>query len=180
MKKLIARMKPFDPKGKHLNVIVETPKGSRVKYNYDDETGFFILSKALPEGMVFPFNFGFVPGTLAEDGDPLDVLILNEEPLFSGCLLKVRPVAIIKAAQADKGRTVRNDRLVGEALKKETPPEYHSLELDKPTLSQIEFFFVSYNKFYGKRFEVIGTGGPQKALEKVRRAAKLHRKKNKQ
>jgi inorganic pyrophosphatase len=68
-------------------VIVETPKGSRVKYAFDFETGFFILSQALPEGMMFPFNFGFIPQTLAEDGDPLDVLILNEEPVVSGCLL---------------------------------------------------------------------------------------------
>ena len=88
-KKPIDCLKPFDTKGKCLNVIVETPKGSRVKYAYDIESGFFLLSKALPEGMVFPFNFGFVPKTLAADGDPLDVLILNEEPLISGCLLKV-------------------------------------------------------------------------------------------
>jgi inorganic pyrophosphatase len=85
-KKSINSLEPFDEKGKCLNVVVETPKGSRVKYAYDLESGFFILSKALPEGMVFPFNFGFVPNTLAPDGDPLDVLVLNEEPLISGCL----------------------------------------------------------------------------------------------
>ena len=84
MKRHIDNLKPFDAKNGFLNVIVETPKGSRVKFAYEPDSGFFILSKALPEGMVFPFNFGFVPNTLAEDGDPLDVLVLNEEPLISG------------------------------------------------------------------------------------------------
>jgi inorganic pyrophosphatase len=150
-KKSINSLEPFDEKGKCLNVVVETPKGSRVKYAYDLESGFFILSKALPEGTVFPFNFGFVPNTLAPDGDPLDVLILNEEPLISGCLLKVRPIAVIKATQRENGgKPIRNDRVIGEAIGKETPPEFQSLELEKQTISQIEFFFAAYNKLYGK------------------------------
>ena len=177
-KKSIHSLEPFDEKGKCLNVVVETPKGSRVKYAYDLESGFFILSKALPEGMVFPFNFGFVPNTLAPDGDPLDVLVLNEEPLISGCLLKVRPIAVIKATQRENGgKPIRNDRVIGEAIGKETPPEFQSLELEKQTISQIEFFFTAYNKLYGKKFKVVGTGGPQKAMEIVRQAVKLQRKK---
>ena len=175
MKKLIDRLKPFD-NNKCMNVIVETPKGSRVKYNYDDKTGFFGLSKSLPEGMVFPFNFGFVPGTLAEDGDPLDVLILNEEPLISGCLLKVRPIAVIKATQSEDGRSIRNDRIIGQAIGKETPPELRTVKLEKKTVSQIGFFFTAYNKLYGKKFKVLGTGGAKKAAEIVRRAVKLRRK----
>ena len=70
-------LEPYEKSSKQLNVVVETPKGSRVKYSYDEKKGMYIISKALPEGMVFPFNFGFVPGTLAADGDPLDMLILN-------------------------------------------------------------------------------------------------------
>jgi inorganic pyrophosphatase len=179
MKKNVERLEPFAINGKCLNVIVETPKGSRVKYAFDLKSGFFILSKALPEGMVFPFNFGFIPQTLAADGDPVDVLILNEEPLISGCLLQVRAVAVIKATQTEEDKTVRNDRIIGQAIGKETPPELESLELEKKTVSQIEFFFVAYNKLYGKKFKVIGTGGPRKAIEIVRRGAKLWRKKKK-
>jgi len=177
MKSNIERLGPFFAKGKHLNVVVETPKGSRVKYAYEPKSGFFILSKALPEGMVFPFNFGFVPRTLAEDGDPLDMLVLNEEPLISGCLLQVRPIAVIKATQTEHGKPVRNDRLIGQALGKETPLELQTLKLEKKVVSQIEFFFSAYNKLYGKKFKVIGTGGPRKAMEIVRRAIKLWRKK---
>ena len=179
-KKPIDSLKPFDAKGKCLNVVVETPKGSRVKYAYDMESGFFIVSRALPEGMVFPFNFGFVPKTLAPDGDPLDVLILNEEPVISGCLLKVRPIAVIKAVQSENdGKPVRNDRIIGQAISKEIPVEFKTIKLEKETLSQIEFFFTAYNKLYGKKFKVIGTGGPRPAMQIVRRAVKLRRKKKK-
>jgi inorganic pyrophosphatase len=175
MKDLIEGIKPW-AKNQCLNVVVETPKGSRVKYAYDFKSGFFGLSKALPEGMVFPFNFGFVPQTLAEDGDPLDVLILNEEPLIPGCLLKVEPIAVIKATQSQGSKTVRNDRIVGQAISKETPLEFQSLKLRKEMVAQIEFFFTSYNKLYGKQFKVLGTGGPEKATKIVKRAIKLYEK----
>jgi inorganic pyrophosphatase len=178
MKKLLNQLEPFDAEKKCLNTIIETPKGSRVKYSYDPESGFFILSKSLPAGMAFPFNFGFIPKTLAEDGDPLDILVLNDEPLISGCLLKVRPIAILEATQTEHGRAVRNDRLIGEALGKETPPGFHSLQLDDRTLCQIGFFFTAYNKLYGKKFKVLGTGGPQKAMVAIRQAIKRHRKKH--
>ena len=177
MKKLIKRLKPIDSGHKCLNVVVETPKGSRVKYSFDFDSGFFILSKALPEGMVFPFNFGFVPRTLADDGDPLDVLVLNEEPVVCGCLLKVRPVAVIKATQTEDGKPVRNDRIIGQALSKETPLELQPLKLEKRLVSQIEMFFANYNKLYGKKFKVLGTGSSRKAWDIVRRAIKLHRRK---
>jgi inorganic pyrophosphatase len=177
MKNNIDHLEPFDRNGKCVGVIVETPKGSRVKYAYDTKSGYFILSKALPAGMVFPFNFGFVPKTLAADGDAVDVLILNEEPLISGCLLRVQPIAVIKATQTEEGKSIRNDRVIGQAIGKENLPETHSLELEKSTVSQIEFFFTTYNKLYGKRLKIIDTDGPRKAMEIVRQGAKLWQKK---
>ncbi len=177
MKNPVRKLKPFTNGSHCLNVIVETPKGSRVKISYDEKSKLFTLSKSLPDGMVFPFNFGFVPRTLAEDGDPLDVLVLNEEPLFVGCLLQVRPIAVIKALQSEGQHEIRNDRLIGEAVGKETPPELQSMKLHKRTIGQIEFFFQAYNKLYGKRFKVIGTGGPKEAWTIVRKAIKRQRKK---
>ncbi|HEX3800313.1 MAG TPA: inorganic diphosphatase [Verrucomicrobiae bacterium] len=177
MKTMIEKLKPYAEKNKCVNVIVETPKGSRVKYAYDPETGFFILSKALPEGMMFPFNFGFVPNTLAEDGDPLDILVLNEEPLISGCLLKVQPIAIIKATQTEDDGEVRNDRIIGQALSKETPLEFQEESFDKRMASQIGFFFTSYNKLYGKKFKILGIGGKHKAFEMIDRSIKRFRDK---
>jgi inorganic pyrophosphatase len=66
--------------------IIETPKGSRNKFDYDPETNLFMLAGLLPEGMMFPFDFGFIPSTLAEDGDPLDILVLMDAPAHAGCL----------------------------------------------------------------------------------------------
>ena len=177
MKKIISCLPAFDVENKCLNVIVETPKGSRVKYAYDADTGLLELKRALPEGMVFPFNFGFIPSTKAPDGDPLDILILNEEPLIAGCLLKVRPIAVIKAEQKEGKETIRNDRIIGLAIGKQTPTELESMELDERLLWQIEHFFVAYNKLDGKKFTVIKTAGPKKAKEMVQKASKHSKRK---
>jgi inorganic pyrophosphatase len=139
----------------------------------------FIISKSLPEGMVFPFNFGFIPGTLAADGDPLDMLILNEEPVVSNTLLFVRPIAVIKATQTEEAgaKPVRNDRVVGQAIGKESPLEVRELKLEKSMVKEISVFFETYNRLYGKKFKVLGTGGPGKARKLVARAIKAFQKK---
>jgi len=180
MKKLIRRLSSFDTNKKCLNVIVETPKGSRVKYRYSPKTGLFELKRALPEGMMFPFNFGFIPSTIAEDGDPLDILILNEEALVPGCLLKACIAGAIKAEQTEKGaKPIRNDRLIGMAVTEETPTSLESIELTSKTLREIEYFFVSYNKLGGKKFRVLGRADPKKATALVRKAASAYRKNGK-
>ena len=115
--------------------------------------------------MMFPFNFGMIPGTLADDGDPIDVLVFNEEPLVAGCLLHVKPVGVIKAEQSEGKKTARNDRIMGQAVPKEAPTELEEIELTEKMLSQIEFFFKAYNKAYGKHFKVLGTGNAKKAVE---------------
>jgi len=176
MKNLIQRLPAFDSKKKCVNVVVETPKGSRVKYAYDPDAGLFALKKALPEGMMFPFNFGFIPGTEAEDGDPLDVLILNEEPLVSGCLVKVRLIGAIKAKQTEDGKATRNDRLIGMAISKQTPTSMESMKLDDKTLAEIEFFFQSYNRLAGKEFKVLGQMGSGQARALVRKGVQRFKK----
>lgn len=171
-------LEPYEKTPKCLNVIVETPKGSRVKYSYDEKKGVFQVSKALPEGMVFPYNFGFVPGTLAPDGDPLDVLVLNEEPVVSNTLLCVRPLAVIQARQVDKkkGEAVRNDRIVGQAFGKESPLELRELKLEKAMLQELKAFFQAYNRLYGKEFKILGVGGSGKAKKLVKRAVRSYQK----
>ena len=153
-------------------MVIETPKGSRVKYAYDPKLGLFELKKALPEGMTFPFNFGFIPATEAEDGDPVDILILNEEPLLPGCLLKVRLVGVIKAEQTEDGKVIRNDRLLGCAVSKETPADMDNDEPSAKTVSEIGYFFMSYNKLEGRKFRVLGKAGRKRALAMVEKAAK--------
>ena len=100
-----------------VQVVIETPKGSRNKYAFDPEQKVFELKKVLPAGMAFPYDFGFVPRTKAEDGDPTDVLVLMDEPAFAGCVLKCRLVGIIEGEQIEGKERLRNDRVV--AIEKE-------------------------------------------------------------
>jgi inorganic pyrophosphatase len=85
-----------------IQVVIETPKGSRNKYAFDPAQKVFELKKVLPAGMAFPYDFGFIPRTTAEDGDPVDVLVLMDEPAFPGCVLKCRLIGIIQGEQSNK------------------------------------------------------------------------------
>src|SRR3954463_14122202 len=101
----IAKLPPYaDERSGLLNVVVETPKGSRNKYSFDEESGLFVLKGVLPSGAYFPYDFGFIPSTKGGDGDPLDVLVLMDEPAFPGCLLSARLIGVIEARQTEKGK----------------------------------------------------------------------------
>src|SRR6202522_1921216 len=96
--------------------IIETPKNRRNKFDYDPESNLFKLGGLLPEGMMFPFDFGFVPSTLGDDGDPVDVMVLMDAPAHVGCLIEVRIIGVISAEQTQDGKTETNDRLLGVAV----------------------------------------------------------------
>ena len=132
------------PQSRPIDVIIETPKGSRNKIKYDPTIRQFKLSKIMPEGMMFPYDFGFVPATKAEDGDPLDVLVLTDEPLFPGCVVQCTLIGAIEAEQMEKGKKNRNDRLIMVANQSLLYSDIKSLEdLNPRLLKQIEAFFVS-------------------------------------
>jgi inorganic pyrophosphatase len=153
------------------SVIIETPRGSRNKYKYDPETERMKLSKVMPEGMMFPYDFGFIPDTKADDGDPLDVLVLSDEPMFPGCLVECRLIGVIKANQREKGKENRNDRLIAVA---EGSVLYGSVkqlsDLDPAVLSQIEAFFTNYQKVRNIEFEVLERAGARSAHEVLNRS----------
>jgi inorganic pyrophosphatase len=163
-----SRLKAFDPRSGDLNVIIDTPKGSRNKFEFDEELGLFRLSGVLPAGAVFPFDFGFVPGTLGGDGDPLDVLVLLDEPAFVGCLVAARLIGVIEAEQTEGGATTRNDRLIAVAAKSRNHREIHALDqLSRNLVDEIEHFFVSYNQIKGKRFTSLGRSVADRARQLV-------------
>ena len=164
-----------------LNVIIETPKGSRNKYDYDDKLGLFKLGGVLPSGASFPFDFGFVPSTVGGDGDPLDVLVLMDEPVFTGCLVRTRLVGVIVAEQTERdGETTRNDRLVGVAADSRLHTRVRALEsLGATLLEEIEHFFVSYNQIKGKEFKPLGRFGPERARRLVEEGVKSFRRSKK-
>ncbi len=152
-----------------LNVIIETPQGSRNKFDYDEDYGLFKLGGVLPAGAVFPFDFGFVPSTTGGDGDPLDVLVLMDEAAFAGCLVRARLLGVIEAEQTEEdGETTRNDRLIAVAANARQHKEVRSLsQLNKLVLEEIEHFFVSYNEAKGKTFKPLGRFGSERAARVI-------------
>jgi inorganic pyrophosphatase len=161
-------LKPFEADG-DLNVVIETPKGSRNKYNFDESLGIFKLGGVLPAGHSFPYDFGFIPNTTGGDGDPLDVLVLMDEPAFAGCLIRSRLVGVIEAEQTERdGQTTRNDRLIAVSADSATHEQIRSInDLDETLVDQIEHFFVSYNSAKGKTFKPLGRFAGRKAREIV-------------
>jgi inorganic pyrophosphatase len=144
---VLPEIDPFTQDG-DLRVVIETPRGSRNKYSYEPECDCMQLSTVLPEGLVFPYDFGFVPSTVGDDGDPLDVLILMDAPVVPGCGVRARLIGAIEAEQKekDKGWT-RNDRLIAVATHAQTRNGAAKLSDLRPHLvSEIKKFFATYNK----------------------------------
>jgi len=163
-----SRLSAIDADDKEIiQVIIETPKGSRNKYAFDPEQKIFQLMKVLPAGMAFPYDFGFIPSTLAEDGDPTDVLVLMDEPAFPGCLLKCRLVGVIEGEQGKKKE--RNDRIV--AVEQENHSYAyvkHVDDLGKKFVRELEEFFVNYHKMLGKTYSIIAVKGPGEARRRIK------------
>ena len=173
----LTRLSAYASGSNELHVIIETPKGSRNKFNYDSGHKLFKLGGVLPAGAVFPFDFGFIPSTTGGDGDPLDVLLLMDEPAFPGCLVPARLVAVIEALQTERdGETTRNDRLIAVAADSHTHKGIRTLaDLNDNLLDEIEHFFVSYNEIKGKAFKPTGRFGPVKAKGVIEEGIKKFR-----
>ena len=154
-----------------IRVVVETPKGSHHKFAFEPDLKAFVLRKSLPEGMVFPFDFGFIPKTQGDDGDPLDVLILSDAPLFAGCVVQARIIGVIEAEQSEKKVHERNDRFVAVV---DASLDWGDVEdakdLPPHIIGQTEQFFVSYNKMAGKRFKVLGVLGAKAAAKRLKKS----------
>lgn len=140
-----------------MNVIIESPRGSRQKYKYDESFRMFRLHKVLPSGFVFPFDFGFIPGTKGEDGDPLDVLVLSEFTGFPGCLMDCRLVGCIQAEQVSGKKKIRNDRYLAVAEQSHIFENVISIEdIPYSIIMEIESFFTSYMKEEGRVLKLLG------------------------
>jgi len=164
------RLKPIDADDKQLlRVVVETPKGSRNKFAYEPNEHIFELKKVLPAGMAFPYDFGFVPSTEADDGDPIDVLVLMDEPAFPGCVLTCRPIGVIEGEQGDKKDTERNDRIVAVQEDAHSWADIKTIDdLGKQFCRELEEFFVNYHRLSGKEYRILGLKGPDQARKLVK------------
>ena len=159
----------------NLLAVIETPRGSAVKYEFEPRLQVFTVSKFLALGLVYAFDFGFFPSTKAEDGDPLDVLIICDAGTFAGLVMEVRLIGVLATEQTEAGETIRNDRLIA------VPIGYwggrHLVDcrdLDAGLRSEIENFMRSTDELEPKTLEFLGWKGPRTAEKLLRRAAQRY------
>ena len=164
------RLKPFDSDDKQLlRVVIETPKGSRNKFAFDPDRAHLRIKKGVARGMTFPYDFGFVPSTKADDGDPVDVLVLMDEPAFAGCVLSCRPIGVIEGEQGDKKKKERNDRIVAVEKDAHSWADIKTIDdLGKEFCRELEEFFVNYHKLSREQYRVLGMKGPNQARKLVK------------
>jgi inorganic pyrophosphatase len=152
-----------------VHVVVETPRGSRVKLKYSPDLGVFVLSRALALGVTYPFDWGFVPSTRAADGDPVDALILTDAPTHPGVVVCCRPLAVLQVEQnAKEGGRQRNDRIIAEpiAMDRPTPP------LTQRLREELEAFFVVATLFADKDLRLLGWEDASAAEALIARSAR--------
>ncbi len=163
----IAQLLPRDEEGS-VRVVIESPRGSSVKITWEPELCVFTYSRSLIPGLVFPFDFGFVPGTKASDGDPLDALVLHEGATFPGVIISCRLLGILEIEQSEKGKRIRNDRLVCIPRKDAQDKRMTSQKLlSSRRKREIEEFFRACTLFEGKNVEIVRWGAPEKAERRI-------------
>jgi inorganic pyrophosphatase len=164
----INKIKTFQ--GKYIQAVIETPKGSSYKYDYDPGIDAFCLDKIMPLGMNFPFDFGFIPGTQGADGDPLDILLLMDQPNLPGVLVRCRVIGILEAVQVERdGKQVRNDRFLAVSdLSEQDKKILEVTDVAADIRQAIESFFKQYNLLAGKEFKILGWKGSQEAIKMIR------------
>jgi inorganic pyrophosphatase len=149
-----------------MDIIIETPKGSRQKYTFDSKLRLFRFKKVLAAGLVFPFDFGFIPGTKGEDGDPLDVLVISEYEGFPGCVMDGRIIGCMQAKQTAGKKTIRNDRYLAVQEQSRLYEQVTTIEqLPAQLLTEIELIFKTYLQAEGKEVQFIGNLNARQAME---------------
>jgi inorganic pyrophosphatase len=165
------QLKPIHKKDGLVQVVIETPAGSRNKFAFDPDQSTFTLKKVLPAGMSFPYDFGFLPQTSAPDGDPIDVLLLMDQPAFPGISVRARLIGVIEGEQLDGKKRIRNDRLVAVAEANHMYARVRKLkDLPDQWIKELETFFVNYHQLEGKTYRLLGCKGADVAFQLLKRA----------
>jgi inorganic pyrophosphatase len=166
-------IKHLKDKMEPITVIIETPKNSQVKFDHDKKLDRFKLNKILPAGMMFPFDFGYIPGTKGGDGDPLDIIAIAEFGTFTGCAMDCRIIGALLAEQKEKGaEQIRNDRFLAIPIQSELFKNVREPgHLPKGLIDQLRDFFINYNKEAKKDFKVLAIVGSKKAYSLIKSPA---------
>jgi inorganic pyrophosphatase len=132
-----------------VHVVVETPRGSRAKFAYDEKLETFVLSKSLLTGLTYPHDWGFVPSTKADDGDPLDIMVIHDAATFPGIVLTCRIIGILQIEQKSKGKAGRNDRLFAVPRRSHSEEGLRDVrEIFKPIREELEKFFIATDELW--------------------------------
>jgi len=170
-------IKDIDPgTAEEMNVIIEIPKGSKNKYEIDKETGLIALDRAMHTSQDYPYDYGFVPQTLWDDNDPLDVIVLTTYPLASGILARVRPIGIMD--MIDGGDS--DVKIIAVPTSDPRWDDVKDLEdVNKHTLKEMEHFFSTYKGLQNKKVEIKGFAGKDKAIEAFNKSLQLYKNNSK-
>jgi inorganic pyrophosphatase len=173
-----SRLKAIDEEDDEIiTVVIETPRGCRNKYSFDPDQKVFTLKKVLPAGMAFPYDFGFIPSTKGGDDDPIDVLVLMDEPAFPGCVVQCRLIGIIEGEQGEDKEVERNDRILAIEIGSHSWDDVRHVDaLGKKLRKELEEFFVNYHELSGKEYRILGMKGPGAAKKCVKKGLKVARK----
>ena len=152
--------------------VIESPKGTENKYEYDAKRKVMVLDRVLHSAVHFPGDYGFLPRTLDEDGDPLDVLVLVTAPTFSGCVMTVRPVGLLRMLDGDKS----DDKILAVPTSDPRYAEYHDLDnLPQHILKEIAYLFETYKVLEGKHIQVLGWEKPEAAKKVIQHCQELYK-----
>jgi inorganic pyrophosphatase len=170
---------PFTEDG-DVHVVVETPRGSRAKFDYDPKLESFALSKSLLTGLTYPHDWGFVPSTKADDGDPLDIMVIHDAATFPGLVVACRLIGILQIVQKKKDKSERNDRLFAVPRRSHSEKALKDVsDLTKPVREELEKFFIATDELEDKKLNIIGWKGPKAAVQAIKDAAKSFAKDDK-
>jgi inorganic pyrophosphatase len=163
----LATLSPFTDEG-DLRMVVETPRGAAVKLKYEPEMRAFTVSRALSLGIAYPFDWGFIPDTKCEDGDPLDALAIHDSATYPGVVLPCRPLGVVDMSQKSKSGREQNPRLILMPIWHDRMGEFEKASgLPNRLKEEIEQFFVSATFFTGKDPRIEGWRGPKPAAKLV-------------
>jgi inorganic pyrophosphatase len=156
----------------HVHAVVETPRGSRAKLEFDPKLGAFTLAKPLLAGLTYPYDWGFIPSTKAEDGDPLDVLIIHDAATYPGLVLTCKPIGVLEVLQSSKGKKERNDRVFVVPDRSPFEGDLQDIRrLPSRATKELEKFFEATNALEAKTLQFLGWRGPAKAIKTIKKTS---------
>jgi inorganic pyrophosphatase len=172
---LLNELAAFDPDG-HLQVVVESPRGAAIKLKYEPRLAAFSVARALPLGLTYPFDWGFVPGTLGPDQDPIDALVVHDMATFPGVVLPCKFLGVVEVSQrGEEGGRQRNDRIIAMPVWHDRLGEFErATQLPLRLRKEIEQFFLDTTFFTGKKPKIIGWKSPHKAHMLVKKGIKAN------